>query len=111
MPVRRERKGLKAQVFHILLALADRDLHGLEIMEDVRERTEGDVHLWPGALYGSLKQMTEDALIQETDPPDGADRNGGRPRYYRITPEGKSALSMEVARLSSYVAAALAKSL
>lgn len=109
MGERRGRKGLKPHWFHILLALADQDLHGLEIMEEVAERTEGDVHLWPGMLYGSLKQMSEEGLIEETDPPPDADPGGGRPRYYRITEDGRDALSREVARLSRYVAAALAK--
>jgi DNA-binding PadR family transcriptional regulator len=78
-------------------------------MEEVRERTQGDVHLWPGMLYGALKQMSEEGLIEETDPPDDAEAGGGRPRYYRITEKGRGALSVEVARLSGYVAAALAK--
>jgi DNA-binding PadR family transcriptional regulator len=109
MREKRERRALKPHWFHILLSLADRDLHGLEIMQEVSERTEGDVHLWPGMLYGSLKEMSEERLIEETEPPEDADAGGGRPRYYRITESGRSALSAEVARLSSYVAAALAK--
>ena len=43
------------------------------------------------------------------DPPADAEAGGGRPRYYGITEKGRSALSSEVARLSSYVATALAK--
>jgi DNA-binding PadR family transcriptional regulator len=109
MPSKKDRKPLKPHGFHILLSLADQDLHGLEIMEEVSERTGGDVHLWPGMLYGSLKQMSEEGLIEETDPPDDAEPGGGRPRYYRITEKGRGVLSAEVARLSSYVAAALAK--
>ena len=109
MQDRRERKSLKPHWFHILLSLADRDLHGLAIMEEVRERTEGDVHLWPGKLYGTLKEMSEEGFIQETEPPEDADPGGGRPRFYKITAEGRAALSAEVARLSSYVATALSK--
>lgn len=109
MPKRRTRESLKAHWFQILLALADQDLHGLQIMEEVHTRTHGDVHLWPGMLYGSLRQMSDEGLVQETDPPEDAEPGGGRPRYYRITDEGRRALSAEVARLSSYVAAALAK--
>lgn len=109
MSPQKDRKPLKPHGFHILLSLADQDLHGLEIMEEVSERTGGDVHLWPGMLYGSLKQMSEEGLIEETDPPDDTEPGGGRPRYYRITEKGRSVLSAEVARLSSYVAAALAK--
>ena len=109
MAKRKERKGLKPQWFHILLSLADQELHGLEIMEEGSERTDGEIHLWPGALYGSLKQMSEEGLIRETDAPEDADPGGGRPRYYAITEEGRKVLSSEVARLSSYVAVALAK--
>lgn len=109
MAERKDRKPLKPHWFHILLSLADQELHGLEIMEEVGERTEGEIHLWPGMLYGSLKQMNEEGLIEETDPPDDADPGGGRPRYYRITEKGRGVLSLEVARLSGYVAAALAK--
>lgn len=103
------RKGLKPRWFHILLALADHDLHGLEIMEEVNQRTRGDVHLWPGMLYGSLKQMSDEGLIVETEPPEGSAAGGGRPRYYGITQAGRRALADEVAKLSSYVADALAK--
>jgi len=106
---RRERKSLKARYFHILLSLADQDLHGLQIMEEVSARTGGDVHLWPCMLYGSLKQLADEGLVEETDPPENAEAGGGRPRYYRITEEGRRALAEEVARLSSYVAVALAK--
>jgi DNA-binding PadR family transcriptional regulator len=109
MKGKRQRKALRPHWFQILLSLADRDLHGLQIMEEVSERTQGDLHLWPGMLYGSLKQMSEEGLIEETEPPDDAEAGGGRPRYYRITEKGRSVLSVEVARLSGYVAAALAK--
>ena len=109
MGKKKGKRGLKPQWFHILLSLADRELHGLQIMEEVRERTGGEIHLWPGALYGSLRQMTEDGLLVEIEPPPDAEAGGGRPRYYAITAQGRQALSAEVARLSSYVAAALAK--
>jgi DNA-binding PadR family transcriptional regulator len=39
-------------MFHILLALADKDRHGYEIMREVDERSEGKVRLGPGTLYG-----------------------------------------------------------
>lgn len=103
------RKSLKPRYFQILLSLADQDLHGLQIMEDVGARTGGDIHLWPGMLYGSLRAMMDEGLIQETSPPDDAESGGGRPRYYRITRAGRRVLADEVARLSAYVAVAVAK--
>jgi hypothetical protein len=45
---------LEPHWFQILLALADRDLHGLAIMNDVLERTGGRMRLWPGMLYRAL---------------------------------------------------------
>ena len=43
--------------FQILLALADRDLHGLGVMHDVLERTGGQMRLWPGMLYRNLRRL------------------------------------------------------
>ncbi|UCD23101.1 MAG: helix-turn-helix transcriptional regulator [Gemmatimonadota bacterium] len=104
-------KPLKPHWFQILLALADRDLHGLQIMEEVSERTEGAMHLWPGMLYGSLKAMAEEGLVAETSMPASEQVAGGRPRYYGITKHGRKVLIDDVRRLSNYVSAARAKNL
>ena len=104
-------RPLKPHWFHILLSLADRDLHGLQIMDEVSHRTQGAVHLWPGMLYGSLKRMLDDGLVVETDPPEGAQAGGGRPRYYRITARGKEQVIAEARRLAVYVKTAREKDL
>jgi DNA-binding PadR family transcriptional regulator len=52
-------------VFHILIALADRDRHGYSIMQDVADRTRGKVQLSPGTLYSSIRRMLEQGLIEE----------------------------------------------
>lgn len=111
MKQRQSNASLKERHFHILLSLADRSLHGLQIMEDVSTRTHGELHLWPGALYGSLRYLSEEGLIEETPPPEDAEAGGGRPRYYRITPEGRRVLAIEVTRLTHFVATALAKNI
>ena len=100
---------LKPQGFQILLALADRDLHGYAIMTDVLERTGGRMRLWPGMLYGSLKRMTEDGLIKEVAAPAGAPADAMERRFYRITPAGRRALAAETQRLAAYVEAAKAR--
>ena len=105
------RKPLKPHWFQILLALADHDLHGLQIMEEVSERTDGAVHLWPGMLYGALKSMLGEGLVVETEMPENAQVAGGRPRYYSITEHGRTVLVADVLRLSNYLAAARAKNL
>jgi DNA-binding PadR family transcriptional regulator len=84
----------------ILLALADRDLHGYGIMADVLERTERRVRLWPGVLYGSLKRLAAEGLVEEVSPPRGAPRDRMSRRFYRLTTAGRKALGREMARLA-----------
>lgn len=102
-------ESLKPHWFQILLALADGPLHGTAIQEEVLERTEGEMKLWPGTLYGSLHDLDDGGLIRETDPPEDAPTEGGKRRFYALTPEGWDALRAEVWRLASYVRAARAK--
>lgn len=101
--------GLKIHWFHILLALSDRALHGTAIMEAALDRTDGEFRLWPGMLYGSLKDLAHAGLITEVEPPVDAPTEGGRRRFYAITREGKAALEAEVERLSDLVRAARAR--
>ena len=86
-------------VFQILIALADQPLHGYGIMLDIAERSEGKVKLSPGTLYGSIKQMLEDAWIEEVAGRATADDE--RRRYYRLTREGREAARQEMARMSA----------
>ncbi len=101
--------NLKPHWFHILLSLADRDLHGTAIMEEVMERTENHLRLWPGKLYGALKEMTDAGLIGEVNPPDGAPTEGGKRRFYSVTRQGRLVLHEEVGRLAALVRIAVAK--
>ena len=89
--------------FQILLTLADRDLHGLAIMNDVLERTGGEMRLWPAMLYRNLGRLVDDGLVVEIEAPADADLRGGRPRFYRITPLGRRACAREAARLAAFV--------
>ncbi|MFG1691390.1 PadR family transcriptional regulator [Gemmatimonadota bacterium] len=94
---------------HILLALADEDRHGLGIVDEVERRTGGEVKLGPGTLYGTIKRLREDGLIEE--PPELAGVSGGdtRRRYYRITAAGREALQTEARRLERLVLTARQK--
>jgi DNA-binding PadR family transcriptional regulator len=97
--------------FQILLSLADEDRHGLGIMNDVLERTDGQMKLWPGMLYRNLSKLAAEALLVEVDAPADAESGGGRPRYYRITPAGRRACAAEAARMAGFVEAARRKKL
>ncbi len=93
---------LTPQVFHILVALADRDQHGYAVMQDVAERTGGKMRLSPGTLYGSIKRMLEQGLIVELgdkERPEARDDDERR-RYYRLTPFGRKVAKAEAVRLS-----------
>ena len=80
---------LKPQWFHVLLSIADAPLHGTAIMEEVLDRTDGAIRLWPGALYGCLKDLTEAGLAGEVVAPEEAPTERGKRRFYLITPEGR----------------------
>jgi DNA-binding PadR family transcriptional regulator len=100
---------IKPQWFQILLSVADRSLHGAAIMEEVLERTDGAIRLWPGALYGSLAELAEHRWIRETPAPEGAPTEGGRRRFWSITPAGRKVLQGEAERMAAYVDVARAK--
>jgi len=104
-------RHLTPQHFQILLSLAGEPRHGYGVMTDVLERTEGRMKLWPGVLYGSLKRLTADGLVEETEPPDDAPRDRMERRYYRLTDNGRRALETEAARMAAYVATARARNL
>ena len=97
--------------FHILLALADRERHGYHIMQEVDERTEGKVRLGPGTLYGSIKRMLADGMIEETDERPDPDIDDERRRYYRLTDLGYRVARAEAERLAGLVKTARSKKL
>jgi DNA-binding PadR family transcriptional regulator len=103
--------SLEPHWFQILLALADRDLHGLGIMNDVLDRTGGRMRLWPGMLYRALGRLADMNLVVEVDAPDGAAAGGGRPRFFRITKAGRRACAAEAERLAGFVEVARRKKL
>ena len=91
---------LPPPVFHILIALAEGPRHGYAIMREVSERTAGRLRLGPGTLYGSIKRMLEQGLIEEVRKHPGEDGGDERRRYYRLTRLGRRTAEAEVARLT-----------
>lgn len=102
---------LSPAVFHILLALADGERHGYGIMQEVKYRTEGQVKLAPGTLYGAIKRLLEKGVIEEGDERPDPELNDERRRYYRLTEFGQRVLQAEVSRLAQMVRQAQAKQL
>jgi len=94
---------LKTNWFHILLSLAGQEQHGYGIMQEVLDRTGGKVRLWPATLYGSLKRLIENGLIEESGERPAPDIDDARRRYYKLTSLGRKALDLESERLEELV--------
>jgi DNA-binding PadR family transcriptional regulator len=104
-------RPLPLAVFHILVAVADRERHGYAIMQDVSARTDGTLRLSPGTLYGSIKRMLQEGLIEELDERPDPEHDDVRRRYYRITSLGRRAAIEESARLTKLLRQARATGL
>jgi DNA-binding PadR family transcriptional regulator len=85
---------------HILIALGEGDRHGYAIMQEVAERTGGKVRMSPGTLYGSIRKMLDEALIEELFHRT-ARGDDDRRRYYRVTKFGRAVAAAEAERLTS----------
>jgi DNA-binding PadR family transcriptional regulator len=92
---------LRPAVFHILLALACTDLHGLGIAQAIDDATDGAMSLGPGTLYRSLREMADDGLIAEVP----LQEAGGDPRrrVYSVTHRGRELARLEATRLARLV--------
>lgn len=100
---------LKPNWFHVLLSLADGEQHGYGIMQEVLERTNSKVRLWPATLYGTLERLLDAGLIVETNQRPPADEDDARRRYYRLTALGRRVLAAESIRLEDLVRVIRAK--
>jgi DNA-binding PadR family transcriptional regulator len=101
---------LTVPVFQILLSLADQDLHGYAIIQDIHRRTGGEVSLTASTLYAALKRLLDTGLVEEID---GRRRSEEDPRrrYYRLRAAGLDVARAETARLERAVAMARQKRL
>ena len=102
---------LTPAVLHVLLAVANEERHGYAIMREVEERTGGQTRLGPGTLYGSIKRMLADGLIEESEERPDPEMDDQRRRYYRITDFGRRVAGVEAERLSRLVETARARKL
>ena len=89
--------------FHILVSLADQDLHGYAIIQDIAERTDGELKIQAGTLYRAIQRMLEQGLLIEKRTRPNLDEDDERRRYYRITPFGRQVAQAEARRLAQMV--------
>ena len=100
---------LTPAVFHILLTLADGERHGYGIMQEIAARTNGMMRMGPGTLYGSIKRMLTDGLIEAAEERPDPELDDERRRYYRLTDFGQRVVEAEALRLEQIVRLAHAK--
>ena len=90
---------LTPTVYHMLVALARGPRHGYSIAREVEELTDGRIVMGPGTLYGSLRRMQGQGLIENAPNPGDDGLHAERRRYYAMTSLGSAALRAESERL------------
>lgn len=88
-----EKGALTEGVYYILLSL-HAPMHGYGIMQNVRLLSRERLNIGPGTLYGAITTLLERGWI--TSLPGEVD---SRKKCYVITPEGRSIVRQEMARL------------
>lgn len=95
----------------LLQALIRGDSFGLELIDRVKEATNGALVLNQGSVYPALRDLEREGLLESYAGPPLPER-GGRPRvYYRLTAQGQRAAlddRQQVAGLFSLAIPALA---
>ena len=75
--------------YYILHKIAQKPIHGYEIIQDIDSKTEGAWRPGAGSLYPILKKLVSEGLIKaEPEPTEEATR-----RVYQITPKGVESLA------------------
>jgi DNA-binding PadR family transcriptional regulator len=75
--------------YYILHKIAQKPIHGYEIIQDIDSKTEGAWRPGAGSLYPILKKLVSEGLIKaEPEPSSEATR-----RVYQITPKGVESLA------------------
>ncbi len=97
----REFLPLPPAPFHILVALTGGEQHGYALMNEVQTLSGGSVRMGPGTLYGTLKRLLDQGLVQESDHRPDPQLDDERRRYYRLTALGQQVCAAEAERLAS----------
>lgn len=93
-------KPLSTAALHVLLALAESNLHGYGIMQSVKRQSGGAYKLGPGTLYANLDRLLASGLVGETE---RRLKDGETRREYCLTASGERVLRAEVRRLRQVV--------
>ncbi len=86
---------LTEQMFYILICLQN-ECYGVDIMERVKEMTEGRIVIGPGTLYNLLDHFVKGNIIYQT-------KVEGRKRSYLLTEKGNQMIQDEYERLQQLI--------
>lgn len=81
---------------HLLLALADRRMHGYALMQTVEAQSGGTVRPGTGSLYAALQRLLDDELIAIAEDDARSTRRG---KSYELTERGSRAVLEEAERM------------
>lgn len=95
---------LTEATFFILLSLAEAPKHGYAIVKDVEALSGGRVVFSTGTLYGAIKRLLEQGLIQRKT--DDSPINNRDQKTYELTDLGRRIIQAEARRLEGLVNAA-----
>lgn len=85
---------LSESTYLILLALYENPLHGYGIIKKIEKTSEGAYVIAPGTLYGVLKNIQKQGLIETIE----VEKDQRKKKTYRITDKGKGVLTSEYNR-------------
>ncbi len=92
---------LSPAALHIVLSLNRGERHGYAIMRDVEELSDGVMKLGPGTMYGTIKKLVSQGLIEQTDARPDPALDDQRRKYYRLTALGQAVCDSEIQRLAN----------
>ena len=102
---------LTPAMLDVLIALADRERHGYAILKEIKRRTDGRVEMSAGTLYGIIRRLYTDGIIEESDERPDPDLDDERRRYYRLTDFGRRVVTAEAERMEGVLQMVRAKNL
>ena len=88
--------------FEILLALAEGERHGYEVMIEIERRSAGRISPNPGTLYRALDRLVQEGLLTSAV----RSVEGESRRLFSLSPLGRTVAAAEAGRLSDQVLAA-----
>lgn len=94
---------LPPAALHIVFSLNRGERHGYAIMSDVEELSDGVIKMGPGTLYGTIKKLVTQGLIEQADDRPDPALDDQRRKYYRLTGLGEAVCVAEIDRLAHLV--------